>query len=296
QHPWTLYAKQLFPQGYGYPLWQPDPDPTREVDIGDVGWMAYGGFCQLFNARREDRDKQVHADVPEDFVPFDPPNLVILGPAESVTAIPPLCSQTVETFDASGSAQATSGPIGVASAGASFSFKCTDNQGAVLMFSPAAYLTEIMSKHHVINYMREHFPRWMEFSDKYGLGLKDHDLFFVCGMTKTARWAVAAFQGDFRRKEGTFFADLGSGGGLNMSVSISNQSLPQTHRKVGPRRPAAANVPLVGTANSESATTDEEPNDQCIFIHYYQMKRRMGLFRTFRAAAGPDELPPPGPD
>ena len=37
---WTIYAKQLYPQGYGYPLWQPDPDPKAcPVDIADVGWL-----------------------------------------------------------------------------------------------------------------------------------------------------------------------------------------------------------------------------------------------------------------
>ncbi len=194
-----------------------------------------------------------------------------------------------------------SGPIALASAGASVSFKCTDNQGAFLMFSPAAYSTEIKSKRHIINYMREHFTRWVQFSEKYGLDLKEHEILFVCGMTKTARWAVAAFQGNYKKKQGVISADLGSAGGLNMSVSISNQSLPQTHRKVGPSRAALTSVPLLTTPDGENpspaAVEAEEPIDQCIFIHYYQMKRRIGWYRhVLKAAAGPHELPPPGPD
>ena len=189
-----------------------------------------------------------------------------------------------------------SGPIALASAGGSFSFKCTDNQGALLMFSPAAYSTEIRSKRHIINYMREHFARWMQFSEKYGLDLKEHEILFVCGMTKTARWAVAAFQGNYKRKQGLISADLGSAGGLNMSVSISNQSLPQTHRKVGPNRTGSTNAPLLTGPDGEGSAVAEEPTDQCIFIHYYQMKRRLGWLRVVKAAAGPHELPPPGPD
>ena len=327
QHAWTIYANQLFPQGYGYPLWQPDPDPTaaREVQIGDVGWLDNGGFFQLFNARTKEQESQMHADVPEGFVPFDPPNLIVSGPTKSETAIPPLCSQTVETFNASGSAQATtyvlglpppdvssisdavarrtrhSGPIALASAGGSFSFKCTDNQGALLMFSPAAYSTEIKSKRHIVNYMREHFTSWVQFAEKYGLDIKEHEILFVCGTTKTARWAVTAFKGNYKKKEGVISADIGSAGELSMSVSISNQSLPQTHRKVGPSRPVPANVPLLtapdsGESSAETAGAAEEPTDQSIFIHYYHMKRRIGWFRTFKAAAGPHELPPPGPD
>ena len=109
EHAWTIYKNQLFPKGYDHPLWQPDPDPTatREVEVGDVGWMDRGRFFQLFNVRIKDKERQICADVPEDFVPFDPPNLLISGPTESEIPIPPLCSHTIETFDASGSARAT---------------------------------------------------------------------------------------------------------------------------------------------------------------------------------------------
>ena len=106
-HPWNVYAQQLFPQGYGYPLWLPEPDPAaREVALGDVGWVDNGSFLQLFNSRLEHEEDQVRNDVPNEFVPFNPPNLIIKGPTKSI-AIPPLCSHTVKTVEASGSGQAT---------------------------------------------------------------------------------------------------------------------------------------------------------------------------------------------
>ena len=106
-HPWNVYAQQLFPQGLGYPLWLPEPDPAaREVALGDVGWVDNGSFLQLFNSRLEHEEDQVRQDVPNEFVPFNPPNLVIKGPTDSI-AIPPLCSHTVKTANVSGSAQAT---------------------------------------------------------------------------------------------------------------------------------------------------------------------------------------------
>ena len=80
---------------------------TQEVKVGDVGWMDRGRFFQLFNVRIKDEERQIHIDVPEDFVPFDPPNLFILGPTKSEILIPPLCNHSIETFNASGSAQAT---------------------------------------------------------------------------------------------------------------------------------------------------------------------------------------------
>ena len=179
-----------------------------------------------------------------------------------------------------------------------FSFTCSDNNGAFLMFHPTAVTTEIRSKRHIINYMRQHFAHWMDYAnEKYGLELKEQDIMFICGMTKTARWGVAALQGNYKKKSGSVTADLSSVAGLNMTVSISDHTLPQTHRKVGPSKRIAAPVPTPLVEGSDGQTASkEEPNDQCIFIHYYLMKRRL-LFRyPIKAAAGPDELPPPEPD
>ena len=94
------------------------------------------------------------------------------------------------------------------------------------MFSPAAHSTEIRSKTYIINYMRKHFMRWVQFSQKYGLGLKEHEVLFVSGVTKTTRWAVMAFQGNYRERQGQVSFDLSGLGGLSLSVSISNQLLP----------------------------------------------------------------------
>ncbi|TBU53527.1 WD40-repeat-containing domain protein [Dichomitus squalens] len=299
QPPWNVYANQLFPQGFGYPLWLPEPDPSaREVSLGDVGWLDNGSFLQLFNSRIKLEEDQLRKDVPNDFTPFNPPNLIVRGPMKSL-AIPPLCSQTVKTVDASGSGQANI-PIATASAGASFSFTCEDNNGAFLMFSPAAITTEIKSRRHIINYMRLNFAHWMEYAnEKYGLDLKEQDIMFVCGTTKTARWAVAALQGNCKKKMGSVTANLSSVAGLNMTVSIADNTLPQTHRKIGPSRSLAApaSVPLVKADDSERTLVQtEELNDQCLFIHYYQMKRRLWFLNAIKAAAGSDKLPPPGPD
>ena len=47
---YELYARLLFPLGYGYPLWSFSGDdndgPTR---VGDVGRLLRGGFHKLFN-------------------------------------------------------------------------------------------------------------------------------------------------------------------------------------------------------------------------------------------------------
>lgn len=171
-----------------------------------------------------------------------------------------------------------------------FKFASTTDSGAFVMLEPPGKSCDIESKRHIVNHMRENFHHWLNFAngeDSYGLDLKEHDLIFVCGTTKTTRWAVAAFQGNtFRKKEGHVTGDFGPFATVGLSVNISNQILPTNHYRTGPRRVTNA------LCNDGSAAAPAGPT-QCLFIHYYKMRRRVWLFKEpIRAAAGPDNLPP----
>lgn len=167
------------------------------------------------------------------------------------------------------------------------------------MFSPKGYSKDIESKRHIVNYMRQNFEHWVDFADKYGLDVKEEGLYFVCGTTKTCRWATAAFHGQYKKKQGMVTADFSSAAGLNLSVSISDQSLPQSYYGDGPRRRrprSSASSAVVPASGSPDQSGTDEPVDQCIFMHYYKMKRRFFGIRQMKAAAGPDELPSPDPE
>ena len=48
----AVYAQELIGHGHGYPLWIPEPAPTKlgeGVRIGDVGYIFDGSFFRLFN-------------------------------------------------------------------------------------------------------------------------------------------------------------------------------------------------------------------------------------------------------
>ena len=85
--PWDIYAEQLFPSGYGHPLWKPEPNASsgREVFIGDVGWLVEGEFRALFNSMRDERDPvNQEKSVPRDFAVFPSTNLSI-GRSDKIT-------------------------------------------------------------------------------------------------------------------------------------------------------------------------------------------------------------------
>ena len=75
--PWDIYAEQLLPLGYGYPLWIPEPN-GREIHIADIGWLKDGAFRPLFNSMRSAGDPlNKKRGVPENFIEFDQKNAFV---------------------------------------------------------------------------------------------------------------------------------------------------------------------------------------------------------------------------
>ncbi|KAI1785149.1 hypothetical protein LXA43DRAFT_900376 [Ganoderma leucocontextum] len=294
--PWNIYADELLHHGHGYPLWMPDPDPSvMEVEIGDVGWLHEGGFYQMFNSMKAEGEPQVRNAVPSGFEPFVALHARV-GPRDKITQ-PFLCGRSIKQVDVdvevATSAFAASAPLG-GSAGINFGFKSTSDRGAFLVLSPPAVSRQILSKTHIINYMRANFDHWFEFANTtIGLGLRDEEILFVSGTTKTNRWAVAAFRGESRKTEGSFTANLGSLGEASLSMSVSNETLPSRYYRAGPSRHAsgAMLLPSVQPDGSEASPSPSllpEQRDQCIFMNYYRMKRRFWKPLPMRAAgAGP---------
>ncbi|KAI0759246.1 WD40-repeat-containing domain protein [Trametes elegans] len=240
---WDIYAETLRPLGHGYPLWFPDPDQSAwAVEIGDVGWLRQGAFHHLLRTRPDDGagaggrgGRQPHDAVPDEFVPFCPPNLVVTGRSDKITQSM-LHSGAIKNVQVSGGASLNIPGTGIGP-GAQIQFKCMEERGALLLLNPLAEEKFIQSRRHIVNHMRENMDKWERFAnDQLGLGLRPEDLFFVCGATKTKRWAVAAFHGSEREAQGTVSCDLASLGAADFSVSIANFSVPNGWHRSGPAR------------------------------------------------------------
>ena len=106
--PWNIYAEQLFPVGYGYPLWIPEPsrDRERQVFIGDVGWVKQGEFRALFNCMKaQDDPANTEKGVPLEFQMFNPKN-VSIGRCERISQRV-ICSSSIRTLEAQADMGAT---------------------------------------------------------------------------------------------------------------------------------------------------------------------------------------------
>ena len=197
-------------------------------------------------------------------------------------------------------------PSSSANVGAVYKFISHANSGALVVLKPPGISTNISARLRIVNYMRDNFANWLEFAnsvDSRGLGLRDEELIFISGTIKTTHWAVAAFQGDsYRDQQGAISGNLGPLASVGLSIKISDHILPTDHYRTGPIRIQRSGGPPFTSSHSEPpASTSVLPQtqdvipeqaDQCLFIHYYKMKRRRFHWtkKPMKAASG---LTPP---
>lgn len=141
--------------------------------------------------------------------------------------------------------------------------------------------------------MKRNHAHWLELANGEGrgweAGLKEEELMFISGVVTTTAWAVIALQGQSEEsKEISIQGDIGMLADGSLRVHISDSALPATHHRFGPAKTSSNDEGII-TYHRQPST---EAN-QCLFVHFYKMKRRAFLFReVIQAAAGPHQLPP----
>ncbi|KAI0351924.1 hypothetical protein OH77DRAFT_1486696 [Trametes cingulata] len=281
-----VYTKLMFQRGHGYPLWEPEPNEAGELLIGDVGYILDGGFYRLFNATLPaDHPVNQRCGVPDSYEPFLFPQTLVHRRDRALEPRP-LCSKSVVAYDVQAS-------VAVGSPGPGFSggfrFKCSDEQGAVLvlkqpgrreMLHPCLDLTQYIVHNHL---------EWCAFArDVCRLDIGDDEIIFVSGFVKTAEWALAAATHRAREGELFFGGEFGCTAKAVFSVSATREESMSVEHRTGPHR-----ITMV-------ASTEESTFDQCVFLHYHKLKRRKLLSpKVIRAAGGeaqPDRSPSESPE
>ncbi|KAI0937984.1 hypothetical protein AcV7_003303 [Taiwanofungus camphoratus] len=310
-HAHDVYAEQLFKRGEGYPLWAPEATEDGEVLIGDVGYVRRGAFYRMFNAMREGDDEINKTwGVPDGFKEFTSQNF---GKRRQEAAIDAgaLCSKSVRkiSVDASLSMYVAVSPglhqqchlIALRSlrhgGGAGFHFECTDDQGAILVLKDSATREEMHPSRKMKNYMFKNIQSWHSFAvDKLDVEIELEGIMFVRGWVKTTEWAVAAVLHEGRSAKVSFNGDFGLPAEASFEFSASQEvSASYAHRSGPPRKKKEKGEKSKAKKNS----LDAEPYkaDQCVFLHYYKLKKRRFFGpKRLEAAAEPRDPSPSSDD
>ena len=299
-HAWDIYAKELQPLGYGYPLWHPEPSPEHgEVQLGDVGCVRNGRFEFLFNCMCA-ADEPINArGVPRHFRVFEPPSDPVTTP--NVIMDPLLLAGSARTTDVDGGASfryvclvsarfpTQAHPYVVYSAGsvAHANGKSTYHQekqtGAYLALKRPPLQTVLHGAGAITAYMCTHYQDWYRFAvQTRGLKVDVQDLLFVSGFVKTSVWALGAF------KDARSAADFKLDGGAMFTPAISlaaNAGFSKSERSLAP-------APRLRSGPQERLSLKEDvlcgtPNDQCLFLQYYHLKPRVPIVNWFMRVERP---------
>ena len=163
------------------------------------------------------------------------------------------------------------------------------HRGAALIAKPTL-VENCSSRIHIISYIRAHYESWLEFaaSSRWDLQhLRAEDIVFVSGTTMTTHWAMVAYQGQCDNSHWAKDRAAGLFDGADTDTRDPTQPAPSE----GPSNDPSADIQ--SHCRSQSARLPENGSqkpDQCLFIHYYKVKRRMWKFSSMAAAAGPHRI------
>ena len=176
--------------------------------------------------------------------------------------------------------------------GARLEFTSNRSSGALLFLGSNGRREHLDCVKLIKEYMTRSLAKWYSYAkDERGMDVREEDIVFVSGFTKTAVCATASFQHETEEQGASFRGNCTlpgiASGSAELSVDMGNANDMPIATHVSPARLAA----LWGALPQE----DQDHPQQCIFLEYYRMKRRMVLLKKIVAAAGPHELPPPDP-
>lgn len=157
-------------------------------------------------------------------------------------------------------------------AGATYTFDCKSDQGALVVLGDHATRSLVLQSCTAFQqYMHQHHGAWHAFAAALGHTLDPSEIVLVSGWLKTSSWALAACTSCGRAHEVSIQAPLGSVAGVEFSIQVAENAASSFEQRSGPER--------------EWLSKDGKfLRDQCLFLRYFKMKRRIFLGKRLVAA------------
>ena len=171
--------------------------------------------------------------------------------------------------------------------GARLAFELTRKQGAALITKYPTRREDIERERTFENYTKRHYESWVNFARERGDGENVRPV-LVTGVDLTGEFATVAYSDNQTRMECEFSAAVPGIASTSISVWGSWRAQGLAHTNCGPTRTQRRL-----DANESSASAPEIPDEynQCVFIRYYTIRKRVFIPTIIKAGAGPDQLP-----
>ena len=168
-------------------------------------------------------------------------------------------------------------------------FELTRKQGAALITKHPTYRDDIERQRTFENYTKQHYESWVDFGRERGDGENVRPV-LVTGVDLTREFATVAYSDNQTRMECEFSAAVPGLASASASVWGSWHTQGLVHTNCGPDP-----FPTRRRRNPDqaSALETEIPDEynQCVFIRYYTIRKRVFIPMIIKAGAGPHQLP-----
>ncbi|KAF8503981.1 hypothetical protein BU17DRAFT_58399, partial [Hysterangium stoloniferum] len=271
---------------------EPAPAEDEGIQIADVGYMADGSFCRLFNAALPGSNPH---EVPDNFVPIDfDPKYKCRWKQPRLPG--PLHSNSIQIKGANGGISSNQYMIDI---NGNIQFESTAAQGAILLTSDKTYRVDTGQKGRMEKYGIKNINYWLEFAQRNGHDVKMKDIMFVTGYDVTTEYAMAAFSDakksislEFQVKAPLASMNASGWGSWVRTSSVRYNCGPQVRIPPGS---TAHESPIMGVALQHYLDDQTwEPlkhYNQCVFVRSFRFARRpFRAPKVIRGAAGPHDL------
>ena len=167
-----------------------------------------------------------------------------------------------------------------------FSFRLTEGRGAALLTKYPTYREDVRQTGTFEAYAKENYASWVAFARETGHG--DVNPILITGVDRTRDFAMLCYSNshDDLRCEFTISAPgVTSGWGTWQKIGL-------VYTNHGPqlRRPPSSTRAIESTSSGDDRTelvSDEDEYNHCVFVRYCTVRKRLGIPRVIKAAAGP---------
>ena len=166
-------------------------------------------------------------------------------------------------------------------------------QGAALVTKYQTRREDVQRVGTFENYVKRHYNSWVAFARETGHG-NDINPVLVTGVDVTRDFAMMSYSNDDDDLRCEFTTS--APGEASASVWGTWHTTGSVHTNCGPQLRSFASPQIMDTVASDvkNVATNSDEYDQCVFIRYYTMRKRLGIPKVIKAGAGPHDLGPGG--
>ena len=166
-------------------------------------------------------------------------------------------------------------------------FELTSNQGAALITNHPTRREDVERECEFEIYVKKHYDSWVDFAREQMHG-DDIKPILVTGVDLTKQFAAIAYSDSQTHTECEFSVEAPTVGSASLSGWGTWRTLGLVHQNCGPTQGLIQRNRNQGSeVSSVSGSAIPEDHNQCVFIRYYTIRKRLSIPTVLEAGAGP---------